>query len=662
MGMGAENQGLRLGEETRMGGVHHLRRNMTHAHVTSRGFARMALLSLGLLTLLLAACAPDGGSQVGLSGSQVFTWPYVSPWGDASQPNNPAYVIGGPGASGHVAVLDPAVVSYANDMSMVALMYAPLVTFDRQLHLVYDAATKIDVSSDATTYTIHLRENLKFSDGKPLQAADYAYSIDRALDPTLCSDTTGLDGKTYVPANSCPTQPNMAATYLGEIVGADARGNGAGGSDHSVIGQGDDSKHGVDVIDPYTLRIRLVHPAAYFLGALTYPTAYPVERSLVEKYPGGLWVDHLDEGGCSGPFMVKSYGGGKTLQLVKNPYWEQAWDKKLTLTEVDRPLFLSTEDEYVAYKSGLYDYTDIPGNKYFNAQTQDGFHEVPVLQTDYFGLNFKRAPFDNQNVRQAFALALNKQLLVDTVERGGALPTNHIVPRNMPGFNAALVGSDGTSSITGNADAAKSKLQAAIDQCNADAKANMNPYTGIVTWPAADDFCPYIVDGSKSKEIDFWYKGSNQTRQELTQGATATWQKVLGLNVQAKPGGSEYSHNVTTPGNPYQAWIIGWVADYPDPQDFLSLQFTTGATYNTSGMSDAGWDKLVAHADAEIDATQRMKDYNEAEQQAVNLVPWIPLLQPKSAWFSRPWVQGFDLNSQLLIIDTDWTKVYITSH
>src|SRR5262249_3466772 len=117
---------------------------------------------------------------------------------------------------------------------------------------------------------------------------------------------------------------------------------------------------------------------AYFLEALTYPTAYVVERKLVEDKSnvGGFWVDHLDKGGCSGPFMVKSYGGGKELALVPNPYWEAAWGKNLQLSEVDRPLVSDQGDEYTRYQSGQFDYTVVPLTSFQFAVGQDDFHEV----------------------------------------------------------------------------------------------------------------------------------------------------------------------------------------------------------------------------------------------------------------------------------------------
>jgi ABC-type oligopeptide transport system substrate-binding subunit len=95
------------------------------------------------------------------------------------------------------------------------------------------------------------------------------------------------------------------------------------------------------VLDPLTLQIRLDSPIAYFLETLTYPFSYPVEKKLIDRYPGGLWVRHLDEGGTNGPFKVAQYDATAKPQriiLEPNPYWEQTWGKKLTLQKVIRPL------------------------------------------------------------------------------------------------------------------------------------------------------------------------------------------------------------------------------------------------------------------------------------------------------------------------------------
>lgn len=608
----------------------------------SKLLPRMALALCGLAALLLSACTVGGQGTTPLAKNQVFVWPY-RPFAPTDNQIT------------HDAVLDPAALAFANDTANVGMLYAPLVSFDAGLSPVPDAATW-DVSGQGTIYTFHLKHNLKFSDGTPLTAADYAYSIDRALDPHLCDV---LDAKTYgpnatglCPGSGTPSETGLAPGYLSAMIGAADRASGAIPTD---VANGDNPKFGLNVVDQYTLRIRLSSPAAYFIEAMTYPTSYPVEKSLVQKYPDGLWVDHLDEGGCSGPFMVKSYDSGKQLRMVPNPNWEDAWNTQLKLSEVDRPYVASIPDEYAAYRAGQYDYSEVPGDQYTFARGEDDFNEVPTLATQYFALNTQLPPFDNLAVRQAFDLALNKQYLVDNIDHGAEVPTNHIVPRGMPGFNDNLKNPapDNTQSLTGNQSAATTLLKQAQSQCTAaTGAANSTP----------PDFCPFIT-GTSPQPIVFYAGSSNQTRINILKAAVVQWNQVLGLdNVSVKVDNKTWVPCVSGTNTLCQAWAVGWLADYPDPQDFLSLQFATGAPNNTTGFHSSDLDGLFKKADADQNATSRMQEYADAEQQMVNASVWIPYAQDKLFWRQRNWVHGFGLNALQLIVDTDWAKVYITSH
>ena len=415
-----------------------------------------------------------------------------------------------------------------------------------------------------------------------------------------------------------------------------------------------DSKYGLDVIDSRTLRICISHPASYFLDALDYPTSFPVEQSLIQKYPNGTWVEHLDQGGCSGPFRVKAggYVKGKELDMIPNPYWEHAWNKNLTLTEVDRPFIASQDTEYHTYdKSSTYDFTDVPADEYTFAVGQSDFHQIASLFIDYFGVNFHQPPFDNLDVRQAFDLALNKQLLVDRVFNGEAIPTNHIVPQGMPGFDPQLNGPDGSQSVTGNQTLAGSLLNKAISTCSA------------LPQP---DYCPYIDAKQNSLPIKLSAGvGDDASQQELATIATQTWKQVLDLNVSihAFPDLNGMEGQLFAPGgNTAQMWQIAWIADYPDPQDWLSLQFHTGALYDLSNVSSPAMDQLMDQADANVNSAQRMNQYHQVEQYMVNQVAWLPFDQEKTSWRLRPWVQGFGLNAGLDMEDVDWPNVSIEAH
>ena len=576
-------------------------------------WGRVVLPLVGVLSLLLTACGQQSGAPP-LAKDQKFVWPFVTSNGSLD-------------LSGEE--FDPSQISSATDFTTASLIYSGLVTIDANLRVAKDLAKSIDIDATGKTYTFHLLSNMTFSDGKPIKAQDFAYSIDRALDPS---------------------RNGVGLTYLGHILGASDR---YAGKIPTIIANGNNANAGLNVVDDQTLVIHLDQPVGFFLEALTYPTAYVVEKSLIDQYPGGKWVQHLDQGGCSGPFKVKSYGGGKQLSFVPNPGWGAATHRTITLAQIDRPYVDSVDNEYKNYRTGQYDYTDVPDRDYAYARGQDDYREVGELAINYFAFNFTKAPFDSLEVRQEFDLALNKQLLVDRIVNGGGIPTNHIVPQGMPGYNPKLTTppADGTQSLTGNQDAALQLLAKAKGNCKGD----------TFTDP---DYCPFI-SGSSLQPIVIVANSSNATRVDLTKAAADAWSSVLGLNVQEQT--VTFKDIITAilgpaTDNPYQGWALGWLADYPDPQDWLTLQFASTAPYDSSGVNDANLDSLLAKADVEQDPNKRMQLYNQAEQQVVNLVGWLPYMQAKAKWRQRSWVHGFGLNPQGSIPDIAWPNVYITAH
>ena len=476
--------------------------------------ARTLLLLVGLIPLLLASCSTDSVSATSPAKDQTFTWPFV-----------------GAKKISYAQILDPALIYRLDDLPTAQMVFTSLVTLDKDLKVAPDAATSWDVAQSGVEYTFHLRPNMKFSDGQPLTAKDFAYSIDRALDPRLCPV---YDAQTYGPqgpqgdgiAGSCD---NIAATYLTTILGATDKLGAKGDNIPSLISQGDDPKKGLNVIDPLTLKIRLTTPVSFFLQALTYPTSFALEQSFVEnpQWAGGKWVDNLDKGGCSGPFKVSSYGDGTQMTLVPNAAWQDAWDKHIQIQQVQRPVIYDQDQAYSDYRAGKYDYVVVPSTSYNTARGQGDFHEVPTLSTVFASLNWAKAPFDNLEVRQAFALSLNKQILVDRIEQGAGAPSNHFVPRGMPGYNVNLKNPppDGTQSLTGNQTAATTLLKKAQDSCPASGNFFDKRYA----------YCRYIVgvDGKPPLDITFYYRQGKVAQAALAIGAADQWKNSLGLNVKA---------------------------------------------------------------------------------------------------------------------------------
>ncbi len=577
-----------------------------HIQVFQRVFGPLVLMAL-----LLTGCTVDANSVPRLALDQTFIWPLTH----ATSYND--------------LIVDPPNTPDVYSAGVVNLIFGHLVTTDHDLNVIPDMATSWQISPDATQYTFHLKADLHFSDGTPLTAQDFAYSIDRALDPQVC-----------VPFAGPGCHPRTIS--LLDMVGAADRAAGRIPTDIGV---------GIFVPDARTLLIKLAHPAAHFLEAMTTYAVSPVERALLEKYGTDHhqhtdWTYHLNQGGCSGPFIIQSYGDGKTLTFTPNPYWD---GPKLTLKRVIRPLVYDVTDAYAGYRQGKYDYADVPTQEYLAARDQDDFHEIGLLSEQLLGINQLSSPFNNLQVRLAFALALNKQLLVDRVLNGASLPTNHIVPQGEPGFYEALTAPGGTTrSVTGDAEQAQALIKGYFAQCGC------SSLTVTLTYPDDAKRAPVA-----QAMIEMW--------QTILSGAWGT--------VTVTPQPVSFATLVNTDINatdghagPLQMWLIGLSATFPDPFSWLNSVFAPTAFLNSFNYRDDNaqlnaW-ALMQQADAATDLDKRMSLYSQAEQQLVNAALEIPYAQEKGLWRVKPYIQGFNPTASLAIPipELEWANVSVLAH
>jgi len=519
-----------------------------------------------------------------------------------------------------IATFDPAQAADTSSLSAISLVFTGMVQFDDMLQVKPQMAQSYDKSSDGLTYTFHLRTGLQFSDGTSLTSKDVAYSLDRALSPAV-SNLTGLP-----------------PTYLGLLKDAPARTQG------KVATLINDS---ILTPDEHTVILKLSKPAGYFLAALAYPTAYVVEKSVIEQW-SLKWTDHLaDNGGQGGdgPFKVKSYIHARSIILVPNPNY---YGPRPQLNEVDQVFYPLAQTSYDAYLAHELDYTAIPVANYPEAQHSKEFHKVPDLAIDYITMNYLQAPFNNIKVRQAFALALNKDAIVKGVWQGAYNPTCHIVPYGMSGYNRQLR-CPASASTSGDAVKAKQLFNEGLRE---------ERWT-LATLPPIK-----IV----------YAAGSPELTNEITT-VTQMWQNVLGVTIEtqamAYPQLINAESNTTGNAHGLQIWVSSWGADYPDPQDWLTLQFGDGQAFNESNYgnnhsSDADQQKQTQQAmdaaDVMTDAQARLQVYNRAEQQVVNDVAWLPLFQRSDLELRKSFVFGFMSSLSASTPPDDWANIYISSH
>ncbi|HLJ32658.1 MAG TPA: peptide ABC transporter substrate-binding protein [Ktedonobacteraceae bacterium] len=377
---------------------------------SSRGQSRrfstvLACLSILLVLLVLLAACGSGGTtpttnSSTLAASQVLRFPNVG--------------------TADIGFLDPALGPDANSAQAVGMIYSGLVKSDKNLNVVPDQATW-DISSNNTVYTFHLKPNIKFSDGTPVTADTYVYTLTRALLPAVKS--------------------GIASFFEANIVGASDVNNGK-----------TTTLSGVKALDPTTLQITLTRPTPYFLEVLTNSLYFPLNKNIINQYGQVNWIQHAAGNGIgTGPFMVKEWDHNVKMVLVPNPNY---YGTKPKLTEVDMSFVQNPSTAFESYRAKQYDFIwNLTTNDQLIAQSMPGFVRQALLQTDLLFFNNKMAPFNSLAVRQAFAYATDRNTLVSAAFKNTVLVAPTIIPPGMPGYQPGYPG------LQFNATKAKQLLQ-----------------------------------------------------------------------------------------------------------------------------------------------------------------------------------------------------------
>ncbi len=471
--------------------------------------------------------------------------------------------------------LDPAQVQDGPTIELLMHIFNGLVQWDSENKLVPDLAEKWEVSKDGRTYTFHLRKGVKFHDGSPLTADDLAYSIRRSLDP-----------KTTSP---------VAMTYLNDLVGAAAFNSGKQPELDSV-----------QAVDDATLRLTIDAPKAYFLAKLTYPTAYAVCKRVVEA--GGGTIDESRMIG-TGPFKISGYRRGDAkIVLDANPdYWEGA----PKLKRIERRIILDNGARHDKFEAGELDLTDVtmavyPADK-ANDRLAPLLHEFQRPSVFYLALNQTAfAPFKDKRVRQAFAMAINKDELIQSVHQGLPRKANGVLPVGVPGFDPDFKG------IGYDPDAARRLLAEA-------------------GFPNGQGFPSLTL--SFRAQVDDIRRTCEAMQDNLRKN----------LNIEVQLDAVEWTTFLNKrKAGAMPCYFLRWMADYLDAQNFLSVMLRTGADQNTIGYSNPAYDRLCDAADREQNATRRISLYREAERLVVDDSPWVPIYFQRDVELWSPRLKGLE--------------------
>lgn len=474
--------------------------------------------------------------------------------------------------------IDPALSSTVDSGTICIANFEGLITLNKDNEPMPAVAEKWDISPDKTKYTFYLRKDAKWSDGKPVTANDFAYAWKRALNPDTAS-------------NYCYQLFNIknAPEYYEDTTSADDLG--------------------ITVINDYTLEVELSSPTPYFLELTAYPTLFPVRKDIIDKY-GEEWALSPDTYIGNGPFKLVEWQKKDHMKFMKNEYY---WDKdRIKIDGVVKTFIAEASTMLAAYEAGELDVIDsVPFTEIKNLKDSNEFKEIPLLGTYFYSFNVTKPPFDNVNVRKAFALAIDREDIVDKVRKSGIVATAFVppgVPDTSQGKDFRKVGGEYFPS---KAQISKAKLL--LEEAG---------------YPS----------GEGLPDITLTFNGSEE-HQLIAEAILEMWRNNLGVeNVRLQNKEWTVFIDDLTNGN-FQIARDSWIGDYIDAMNFLDL-FTSNNDNNSSQWSNNEYDNLIQQARITADEKERMKLLHNAEKMIMNDTIMMPILYYTDTCMIKPYVKG----------------------
>lgn len=302
--------------------------------------------------------------------------------------------------------IDPALNSTVDGANMIIHAFEGLLKFDKDNNIVAGCAEKWEQSSDGLTWTFHLRDGLKWSDGSDLTAEDFVYSWRRVADPLT------------------------AAPYGYDLL------NVVKGFDEASAPDGDVTKLGIAAPDAKTVVVTLSSPCIYFDKIAAFAVLVPVQKAAIEK-AGDSWSTSPDSYVCNGPYYMTEFTDGSQIVFVKNPnYWDAA---NITFDKIVWHLIEDPNTSYTAYNQNEVQLIkDVPTEEIPALYGNNEFYIEPLMGTYYVTFNVKKAPFNDKRVREALSLAIDRTHVAMTIMQGTYSPAKNFVG---PGVSGSTPGS-----------------------------------------------------------------------------------------------------------------------------------------------------------------------------------------------------------------------------
>ncbi len=508
--------------------------------------------------------------------------------------------------------LDPVRTGESSAHAVAKQIYNALVEFDHNMKIQPGLASSWEVSDDGKVYTFQLREGVRFHDdpcfpdgkGREMTAEDVKYSFTRVVNQETLSTGDWI--------------------FKDDVVGVGAYVNGEA-----------DEVSGFKVLDDYTFQIQLKEPFAPFINRLAMSYAFVVPHEAVEHYD----KDYFRNPVGTGAFDFVHWKPNQEILMVRNPhYWKKDQDG-VRLPYLDGQIVSLLADfkvEFLEFDVGnLDEIKEIHQDLWTKVMDENGHlrpnYQKYILQnellyvTQYYGFNLSKEPFkDNKALRQAINYAIDRESIIQYVLNGRGVPAKGLVPPGIPGYESDVEGYSYDPE----------KAQALLAEAG---------------YPNGEGL------GQIELELN-----SGGTMNELI--AEAIQQQLNGFGLKVRLQLVEWSqHLQNIDDNKASFFRLGWIADYPDPENFLTLMWSKNFPPNGPNYSrfeHEEFDRLYIASLREQDRDKRFELYRQAENIVVEEAPWLFLYNTNRYRLVQPYVRNNYLNPQELpMLDEVWLEI-----
>ena len=484
--------------------------------------------------------------------------------------------------------LDPRLARDTSSLAVSKMLFDGLTRVNKEGIAELALAQSVEVSEDLTRYCFILKEAY-WSNAEPITAHDFVYTWGKTLDPAFPSDTAF---HLYVLKN-----------------GKDVKEGKAG-----------NLQLGVRAIDEKRLEIQLEHPTPYFLELLASPPFFAVSQKVDEQNPD--WARGNADFVGNGPFQLREWKHENFIALEKN---EKYWDVQSVKIPSIYFAMVSSETAFQMFEKKQIDWmgsplSDLPFPALDSLKAENRLEIQEMLGTSFVRINVAKPPFHHPLMRKAFALAVNRQALVDHVLSGGQTAATGLVPLSL-GLQQDPYFQDG------NVEEARRLFAEALSL--------------------------FKMEKKDLPEISFLFYASERNRL-VSQALQEQWYEAFGIRVHLEPiEGKLYFDRIAKMD--YQLANSSWIADFADPINFLEVFM-----YKTSGSNNTSWEnpkytRFLQRSNREGNPMARKELLRKSEKILMNEMPIIPIF-----YFSMVYLKNDHLKDVVLTpmgnIDFKWAE------